>query len=57
MQRALAYALKKDAASARSSFERALALDPDSTEAVAGLVSLDSAAKDFAGQKPESRSK
>ena len=42
--RALAYTGRQDAAAARRFFQRALELDPESTEALGGLVALESVA-------------
>jgi Flp pilus assembly protein TadD len=47
VQRGLVFAARKDAAAARQSFERALSLDPESVDAVGGLVALDSAARNY----------
>jgi tetratricopeptide (TPR) repeat protein len=48
VQRGLVYAAQKNAVAARQSFEKALSLDPDSADALGGLVALDTAAGQFA---------
>jgi tetratricopeptide (TPR) repeat protein len=51
VQNGFLQAQKKDPTAARASFNRALSLDPESLEALAGLVSLDLSAKDTASAK------
>ena len=47
VQQAMSFLARKDPASARAAFERALKLDPDSVDAIGGLVAIDVTAWDF----------
>ena len=47
VQQAMSFLARKDPVSARAAFERALKLDPDSGDAIGGLVAIDVTARDL----------
>ena len=50
-QMGMFYGRKRDVNAARAEFERALTIDPDAVDAVAGLVAIDLAARNFASAR------
>jgi putative PEP-CTERM system TPR-repeat lipoprotein len=50
-QMGMLYGRKRDVKAARAEFEHALTIDPDAVDAVAGLVAIDLAARDFASAR------